>query len=479
MDEANCSTEKPPIIDEALENLHITSNNSVITEVVVQITESPENAYSSIGQESSAKDLLQINPTASDKCDTDFDPEDQQSSSKDLKMSTILQQASSKDYVPLNINQQQIDFPAISKKVQEPYKLKQIKFKGRDLKILLQNSNGPCPLLALTNSLIIRGRVQIAHQTEINGDALSHILVDYLFSEHVREVNVDVGELFMLLGKFREGMQLNIEFDCVRGVEVSPSTRIFENFGIPIYHSWVISEREDAARTGGQILAMKSYDKILFEIMRMENGELAGDDCVAAVVACRQFLEDSKSQSTIYGLGLLMEDTNLDDGLPVAYFRNNHFSTMIKSPDGRVWSLVTDEWCAGGANVWESITVDGDSEFTGNDFGLVNDGAEFTFGSPEYQIERSVADIADEEYVVTNGRSLALAKRLQASDDAYRSQELIARSPFVDLMEEESLDLARKLQARDDAMRPIVHHDIDNQQKAESNSSRKKDCLIQ
>lgn len=43
----------------------------------------------------------------------------------------------------------------------DEYYLKNINYFGRDLKILLQGQNGPCPLLAIANVLIIRGTLVI------------------------------------------------------------------------------------------------------------------------------------------------------------------------------------------------------------------------------------------------------------------------------------------------------------------------------
>lgn len=41
------------------------------------------------------------------------------------------------------------------------YKLKAIRFFGREVPVVLQNDNGPCPLLAIANILLLRNQIQL------------------------------------------------------------------------------------------------------------------------------------------------------------------------------------------------------------------------------------------------------------------------------------------------------------------------------
>lgn len=47
------------------------------------------------------------------------------------------------------------------------YQIKWIKFKGIDIPIITQNENGPCPLLALMNVLLLKGQIKFPSDTEI------------------------------------------------------------------------------------------------------------------------------------------------------------------------------------------------------------------------------------------------------------------------------------------------------------------------
>ena len=43
----------------------------------------------------------------------------------------------------------------------ESYKLKVIKFFGREVPVVVQNDNGPCPLLAISNILLLRNQMHL------------------------------------------------------------------------------------------------------------------------------------------------------------------------------------------------------------------------------------------------------------------------------------------------------------------------------
>jgi hypothetical protein len=84
-------------------------------------------------------------------------------------------------------------------------------------------------------------------------------------------------------------------------------------------------------------------------------------------IVCNQFLQQTSSQVTAYGLSLLFD--TLPPMKPAVFFRNNHFSTIIKSHD-KLWTLVTDEGFLELTEiVWESVTMFGNSEFVDSYFG--------------------------------------------------------------------------------------------------------------
>lgn len=45
------------------------------------------------------------------------------------------------------------------------YKVKRIEFLRREVPVVMQNENGPCPLLALANVLLLRNQIQLPLHT--------------------------------------------------------------------------------------------------------------------------------------------------------------------------------------------------------------------------------------------------------------------------------------------------------------------------
>lgn len=60
------------------------------------------------------------------------------------------------------------------------YNLKRIRYKGEEVSIVTQNENGPCPLIAVMNVLLLRGAMEIDEQPCITHNELLHMLSDYL-----------------------------------------------------------------------------------------------------------------------------------------------------------------------------------------------------------------------------------------------------------------------------------------------------------
>jgi hypothetical protein len=79
------------------------------------------------------------------------------------------------------------------------FRLKRIRFLGRDVKILCQNENGPCPLLAICNGLVLRNQLQIhSDYSEVNNDYLIQLVANRIIETNpmVRLLN---GLTFYLL----------------------------------------------------------------------------------------------------------------------------------------------------------------------------------------------------------------------------------------------------------------------------------------
>ena len=95
------------------------------------------------------------------------------------------------------------------------YRVKRIFFLGSSVPVLCQNENGPCPLLALVNSLLLTKRIQLPGDLEVaDSQFLLNVLGDYLLKSyrlhddpaiHVQQLD-QINTAIQLLPKLLRGM---------------------------------------------------------------------------------------------------------------------------------------------------------------------------------------------------------------------------------------------------------------------------------
>jgi ubiquitin carboxyl-terminal hydrolase MINDY-1/2 len=117
------------------------------------------------------------------------------------------------------------------------FSTKVVKFHGDSKRILLQNENGPCPLLAILNALILQGKLQLpAGSAKLNSSELQHQLVGHIVDrtsalgsaalggdQHAHAANlqqqIDDTINLVMMGRFIEGMDVNLLFGDCSGFE--------------------------------------------------------------------------------------------------------------------------------------------------------------------------------------------------------------------------------------------------------------------
>lgn len=309
--------------------------------------------------------------------------------------------------------------------MEREYKLKPLSFQGKTLKILTQNLNGPCPLLALCNVLLLRGDLKMHFDLQsIAFETLMELLADYLMQrtppEPSSEFSEQLNNTLTKLPLLQRGLDLNINFTDVFGFESAPEVSVFEMLQVRIVHGW-IPEPSDASLA--IIERLKTYNNVTDAVV-------AGDEaCVALSAAnsstndtlqttategllCSQFLTDTVSQLTRQGLNQLL--MRLPENQPCIFFRNNHFSLIIRHPSRGLLTLVTDQGYADEQGcVWETLDVHGDSQYLDSSFSdyipLISDDHSLPI-IPQDQLE---------------DRDLALALSLQESENEQASQQQV------------------------------------------------------
>ncbi|KAJ4712926.1 protein FAM63A-like [Melia azedarach] len=173
------------------------------------------------------------------------------------------------------------------------HKTKSIQFFGRTTPIILQNDNGPCPLLAICNVLLLRNNLNLSPDTgEVSQEKLLSLVAERLIDSNSNVNNKDAGyvenqqqniaDAIDLLPRLATGIDVNIKFRRIDDFEFTPECAIFDLLDIPLYHGWIVDPQDyDTANAIGS----KSYNAIMGELVALETmgGECTSnseEDCV-------------------------------------------------------------------------------------------------------------------------------------------------------------------------------------------------------
>lgn len=330
--------------------------------------------------------------------------------------------------------------------------------------ILLQEENGPCPLIALVNTLLLA--------SDIEGHSVSGVLpgsaqLSNLGTlEHTRDsvllegppesptepsagarVRPNTHRLRLLVelcaGRLLEaGAVLAVLGDMLvqtpgippeqvdlllhslpllhTGLDVDPiltsgtfpetalAAQLFAAFGLRLCHGWCKTPNHFTSRAGliPDELAETLVDEVFAECPTFDSVQdhlfSIGDDVVheAERFAVTGWLEANSTQLTADGLQWLGD--NVPGDSVCVFFRNNHFSTMYRHLDGAFYLLLTDSSLETQPHVWQLLNSvsGGDDLFFSGDFTPVSEEAD----------------------------SLRVAQQLQAKEDSRYARQLLKAS---------------------------------------------------
>eukprot|EP00090_Calanus_glacialis_P020217 TRINITY_DN3109_c0_g1_i2.p1 TRINITY_DN3109_c0_g1~~TRINITY_DN3109_c0_g1_i2.p1 ORF type:complete len:509 (-),score=176.69 TRINITY_DN3109_c0_g1_i2:179-1705(-) len=298
--------------------------------------------------------------------------------------------------------------PSPTEGVEEPsiYCIKWVEYNQSRCGIITQSSNGPCPLLAIVNVLLLRGKLALPEGCQvISAEQLLEYLADLLISltpdsqNSLPDFQHNMNDAIAILPKLQTGLDVNVKFTGVRDFEYTPECIIFDLLNISLYHGWLVDPQlEDTVLA----VAGLSYNQLVETIIT--NSEAEDSTKVSQSLIAQQFLEESASQLTYHGLCEL--NTVMKEGQLAVFFRNNHFSTVYKQ-GANLYLLVTDQGFLHQLDVvWETLeNIEGDTVFVDHQLNPVQPDAEAgaSGGSP------------DQDHL--------LAMSLQKEDEAQRDKD--------------------------------------------------------
>jgi hypothetical protein len=354
--------------------------------------------------------------------------------------------------------------------------------------ILVQNANGPCPLLALVNALTLSTPADTTTalvETLRSREQVSlGLLLDAVFDElmsgrrgDAAQELPDVSDLYAFLITLHTGMNVNPRFlspaptnsadDPRRSMshvhptereEAIPGTfeetremKLYSTFSIPLIHGWLPSKDSPAyaalqrsARTYEDAQNLMFREEELEDKLEREGLSFEEQTTLEDIFTIKAFFCEYSTQLTPYGLHTMTK--SMVPGSVAILFRNDHFSTLYRHPESfQLLHLVTDMGYAGHEEVvWESLSdVNGENcEFFSGDFRIV--------GNAPTDARQAVDD-SDWTTVSRRGNQ-GQNVNLAQSENSTAAQEnaVSAPSPIHPNTEQEDHDLALALQLQDE-----------------------------
>ncbi|KAJ7519998.1 hypothetical protein O6H91_20G062700 [Diphasiastrum complanatum] len=161
------------------------------------------------------------------------------------------------------------------------YKIKPVQFLGRPVPIILQNDNGPCPLLAICNVLLLRNNLSINPDIgEISlQNLLSHIAerlldansnVENKDDEYVRNQQQNISDAITLLPRLATGIDVNVRFRHIHDFEFTPECAIFDLLDIGLVHGWLCDPQDEVS---SRVIGDNSYNVLVEKLVALESSK--------------------------------------------------------------------------------------------------------------------------------------------------------------------------------------------------------------
>mmetsp|Transcript_8195 Transcript_8195/g.11912 ORF Transcript_8195/g.11912 Transcript_8195/m.11912 type:complete len:468 (+) Transcript_8195:140-1543(+) len=180
------------------------------------------------------------------------------------------------------------------------YKLKTIRYKNEERFILLQNENGPCPLLAAANVLILRGSIELPKECIHTGAASLDHVCNVLCDHVLKFTNADdhsqsfqLQELLDLFPTLQDGMDINPKLtEGPEGYEYTTQMSSFDLLRIRLVHGWLLDPSEQELYG-----AVKNctYNQLLDLVLK---GQEAGSKLTELEAKLTELKKEQMQQST-------------------------------------------------------------------------------------------------------------------------------------------------------------------------------------
>lgn len=325
--------------------------------------------------------------------------------------------------------------------------------------VLLQDLNGPCPLIALVNTLLLKNEINIRNETlnpiqdefqvdrQRKFDRINNLKL-LLLKDHANAGSITLTKLLAQLGdvllfmlEVNRNRVSNYDLDNLlkslpllhTGLSVNPnlvngefppedlSTTLFDVFDLKLRHGWyynpssssILPDINSDVSLAAVFQDFQTFDKIQDFLLYCPRNDIQENSNSRIGIEEKQrliktWLDNNATQLTDAGMKHLNQTLQTEEF--IVFFRNNHFSTLYKKDSNDFYTLLTDASFDKADKsyesiVWQSfISVSGKDDlfFTG-DFVPVLGDEEYTSPDNDYMLIKQLQEEEDE----------AIAKQMQ------------------------------------------------------------------
>ncbi|XP_044959884.1 ubiquitin carboxyl-terminal hydrolase MINDY-2 isoform X2 [Hordeum vulgare subsp. vulgare] len=166
------------------------------------------------------------------------------------------------------------------------HKTRAVDFLGRRTPIVYQNDNGPCPLLAICNVLLLKNVISLNPDAgEVSQQKLLSLVADRLIDsnssaqgkdeEYARNWEHNISDAIDLLPRLTTGIDVNVMFRKVDDFEFTPERAIFDLLDIPLYHGWIVDPQDNDTASA---IGSKSYNALASGLAEFKSEKPAEED---------------------------------------------------------------------------------------------------------------------------------------------------------------------------------------------------------
>ncbi|XP_075505837.1 uncharacterized protein LOC142542855 isoform X2 [Primulina tabacum] len=166
------------------------------------------------------------------------------------------------------------------------HRTKVVQFLGRTTPIILQNDNGPCPLLAICNVLSLKNSLNLSPDIpEVSQEKLLSLVAERLIDSNSNIENKDTGyvenqqqniaDAIDLLPRLTTGIDVNLKFRRIDDFEFTRECAIFDLLDIPLYHGWIVDPQYHET---ADAIGSKSYNFLMGELVSLDTQTLEKND---------------------------------------------------------------------------------------------------------------------------------------------------------------------------------------------------------